>query len=152
MSRQELEMDYIFAHSQKLLPNAWFRKPHCRIREESDDFVLRMHSMLAGQNILDEEIRFPADWWEAVKMRWMPKWMRRRWPVRFTRYSFRAHLVFPDVKTERPAGRYQAINLLPGEPIADDEPRLDIPGGRVIRAHRHMTLAKLVDEVEGEEE
>lgn len=30
-------------------------------------------------------VSYPADWWEALKERWFPKWMLRRWPVKYTK-------------------------------------------------------------------
>lgn len=37
--------------------------------------------------IPDHEIRvdrkWPADWWQAFKERWLPKWALTRWPVKY---------------------------------------------------------------------
>lgn len=27
---------------------------------------------------------YPRDWWQAVKQRWFPFWILRRWPVEYT--------------------------------------------------------------------
>lgn len=27
------------------------------------------------------EIKFPRDWWQAFRERWLPKWWLKRWPV-----------------------------------------------------------------------
>jgi hypothetical protein len=27
--------------------------------------------------------QWPADWWQAVRERWLPAWWLRRWPVRY---------------------------------------------------------------------
>jgi len=36
---------------------------------------------------IDEQgaIRFPADWWQALKLRWFPGWLQRSYPVIYTK-------------------------------------------------------------------
>ena len=34
-----------------------------------------------GQRLDHIEARYPADWWQACKARWFPRWALRRWPV-----------------------------------------------------------------------
>lgn len=53
----------------------------------------------------------PRDWWEAVKARWAPHWLLRRWPVRLTRYEVEALDVYP--RAELPDGIAQWM----GEPV-----------------------------------
>ena len=36
------------------------------------------------------ELSFPADWWQALKERWFPGWMKARWPVEYKRYHVEA--------------------------------------------------------------
>lgn len=43
-------------------------------------------------------IRFPADWWQAVKDRFAPAWFRDRWPVRFTEVTASLAELYPHVK------------------------------------------------------
>ena len=38
-----------------------------------------------------EVIQVPADWRQAVKDRWFPKWAKGRWPVKLTTYYARAY-------------------------------------------------------------
>jgi len=28
--------------------------------------------------------KYPSDWWQSFKERWLPKWLQRRFPVRYT--------------------------------------------------------------------
>lgn len=34
---------------------------------------------------VNEEIKYPKDWWEALKERFFPKWLLRRFPVEYTK-------------------------------------------------------------------
>ena|SRR3990167_8061060 len=45
---------------------------------------------------------YPADWWQAFKARWFPRWLQRRFPpsmtiLRLERYC--PHMRIPDVDT-----------------------------------------------------
>ena len=46
---------------------------------------------------------YPADWWQAFKARWFPRWLLRRYPVRTATVgggwlSLDVHALFPDLK------------------------------------------------------
>jgi hypothetical protein len=43
---------------------------------------------------IDEQsaIHFPATWFEAIKLRWLPSFILRRWPVQYTKEYRRWHL------------------------------------------------------------
>ena len=43
-----------------------------------------------------ETIEYPADWWEALKARWLPTWAKRRWPIRYRHFEINAY--YPTVK------------------------------------------------------
>lgn len=47
-------------------------------------------SMITGET----DDRFPVDWIEALKDRWLPGWARKRWPVRY----IHIRVVFPEYK------------------------------------------------------
>ena len=50
-----------------------------------------------GREIERIECRWPADWWEAVKQRWFPKWMLKRWPVQEEVRRLTARELYPKV-------------------------------------------------------
>lgn len=45
--------------------------------------VTYIHGMLDHKIEIHE--KYPADWWQAFKERWFPKWAKRKWPVRYSR-------------------------------------------------------------------
>ena len=53
----------------------------------------------AGQRI----IKYPANWREAIKERWLPAWLKRKWPVKYKAYD--ALTIFPDFFREHPVPR-----------------------------------------------
>jgi len=64
-----------------------------------DQMVLTLKAEVYGEHLRDH--KFPADWWQAVKDRWFPDWLKRRYPVRYTIISRSA--VYPEMSL--PNGR-----------------------------------------------
>ena len=50
-----------------------------------------------GQRLDHIEARYPADWWQACKARWLPAWAQRRWPVQETVVRLEAVALYPKV-------------------------------------------------------
>lgn len=63
-----------------VLANATFKTKH---QWMADCLVGEMRAYVWGMNEQRIRAAWPADWWEAVKQRFAPKWFLRRWPVRF---------------------------------------------------------------------
>lgn len=57
----------------------------------STDVIMEANAVTALKLLMEvltqEEacVDYPADWWQAIKERWFPTWLRRRSPVRFKR-------------------------------------------------------------------
>lgn len=49
-------------------------------------YTIKTYILGAGEEHVDCDVRWPANWWEAVKDRWLPAWAKRRWPVRYTKH------------------------------------------------------------------
>lgn len=61
---------------------------------QADRFKFDDHITRAGQHLIrlvlniatqEEDLcRYPADWWQALKERWSPEWLKRKTPVKWT--------------------------------------------------------------------
>lgn len=60
-----------------------------------DDIMLRVVQPMWGETLDKIEVRYPADWWEAFKERWLPRWAKKRWPIRYTVKTMTARGVYP---------------------------------------------------------
>lgn len=40
----------------------------------------------------------PADWWQALKVRFAPRWFLKRWPARLKTVTFDAKALVPELK------------------------------------------------------
>ena len=56
------------------------------VRRMGDALVAELTARLLGKRRTEKEITaresVPADWWQALRQRWLPTWWLRRWPVR----------------------------------------------------------------------
>lgn len=63
-----------------------------RIRVERDialrGLVVTLEKAFFGEVVEDQHIEFPSTWWDAVKQRWFPQWLQRKFRVRMTIYEF----------------------------------------------------------------
>jgi hypothetical protein len=57
--------------------------------------ILQFRARVAGERLKREEVRYPADWWQAFKDRWFPMWAKRRWPVRHSVVVLEARGLYP---------------------------------------------------------
>jgi len=80
---------------------------------EVRDLVLKLRARILGERLV--EIKYPADWWQALKDRWFPAWAKERWPVCFKTYDIAA--LYPLVSM--PKERY-FIDLVPFQAVFKD--------------------------------
>lgn len=77
---------------------------HARYRDEEiyetyrHLFLSIQMSVLADHETV-QPVKYPADWWQHFKLRWFPKWAKKRWPVRFSVTEFVATHVYPQLTT-----------------------------------------------------
>ena len=62
---------------------------------------VRIVKTIWGREMQEKEIQYPSNWWEAVKERWAPQWIKDRWPIGYTTERLTArelypHMIFPD--------------------------------------------------------
>lgn len=47
------------------------------------EYQLRVYVLGEKIKSYNKRIDYPADWWEAFKERWMPRWFKRKYPVQY---------------------------------------------------------------------
>ncbi len=83
-----------------------------------EDFLPAAQAMLhrfsvkvASKKIDSKEVIVPADWWQAVKLRFFPAWYLKRWPAKQIRHVLEANAYHPDVAI--PKGRtFVDVNIV----------------------------------------
>lgn len=50
-------------------------------------------------------LRVPADWWQAVKERFFPRWLLKRFPIRYQTYTVHLKALYPSLRLSLPQHR-----------------------------------------------
>lgn len=85
---------------------SWLRS-NSKLRQHRDEMeqqlVLTLHASIYGKDHLKKHvIRYPENWWEAVKERFAPCWFRERYPVRFTEVTASLEELYPEIQPTLP--------------------------------------------------
>jgi len=64
----------------------------------SDQIILRITKAIWGREAQEKEVRYPLDWWEAIKERWAPQWFKDRWPVEYVIEKLTARELYPEMR------------------------------------------------------
>ena len=62
-----------------------------------DQLVLTLAARITTQKLEEITVSYPADWWQAFKKRWFPKWAKKRWPVEKRTHTVSAHALYPKI-------------------------------------------------------
>jgi len=72
-----------------------------------DDLQISTHATWTGEVVIralktalvhkinNSRIQHPENWKEALKERWLPEWVKKKFPVRYKKYD--AYMIFPDL-------------------------------------------------------
>ena len=59
--------------------------------------VTHLTMMVLGERI--KEIKYPLNWVQAFRERWLPQFILRRWPVKY--HIWKVDLLYPEVDSEK---------------------------------------------------
>ena len=65
-----------------------------------DGLLFNLQTYLYGRKQTVLDVRYPSTWIEAVKDRWLPKWFRRWWKVRYTLHQIDVMQVWPEIEVK----------------------------------------------------
>jgi hypothetical protein len=85
---KRLSLDFAIAARMDVDEQAQF---HC------DDICIRVTQGIMGEKLQVVEASAPADWWQAFRERWMPKWWLDRWPVKRNWWRLSARALYPRI-------------------------------------------------------
>lgn len=60
-----------------------------------EGLVLTVERRVWARQIDEQEIKYPATWWDAFKERWYPAWALLRWPAQHRCHSWKAYHTYP---------------------------------------------------------
>ncbi len=57
--------------------------------------VIRIKGSLLVDQVERVNVKYPSDWWQAVKDRWFPKWLLKHYPIQYITQSLSARILYP---------------------------------------------------------
>lgn len=93
------------------------------VRESQKMLIAELRGYILSEKIQSVVIKYPANWIEAIKDRWLPSWAKKKWPVVMARRVVDAVALYPHFKQSVPnsiGGPVKICVLDRGEP-ADGE-------------------------------
>ena len=74
-----------------------------QLREEERELKIRVKRIVWGlEPVKRHVVSYPANWIEAVKQRFAPKWFTRRWPVKMTEVFASLEETYPEFQQAIP--------------------------------------------------
>ena len=68
-------------------------------REEAmRSMVLAIIASVASKKYEFKAVRFPSDWWQALKHRFFPLWLQKKFPVQWDEYKAEACAYYPTIE------------------------------------------------------
>lgn len=73
-----------------------------QVREYMDNtfnvMVYELDGVIAGRVNQEVEVKYPKNWWQAVKERFFPKVLIKRYPVEYQVYKLTATECYPEIQ------------------------------------------------------
>ena len=88
---QQFKWEAAMAFPEQMLQDAIY--PQARFDPFMRHWVLRVRAQIFGEHL--QKVAYPATWWDAVKQRFMPRWLQRWFPVQLQHWS--AIALYPKV-------------------------------------------------------
>jgi len=71
----------------------------------ANQFAIRITKKIWGREMQEKEVQYPSNWWEAIKDRWAPRWIKNRWPIKYTVEKLTARELYPHMIFSSRPGR-----------------------------------------------
>lgn len=73
------------------------------VREFGNRLLLNIEGFIWSEDLGKFDFPIPANWWESFKDAMFPKWLKKYFPVRYTKFSVRVKALYPDLKVAVPS-------------------------------------------------
>ncbi len=87
-----------FAAVRKL-PQGMIRAS-ARFSFDDESIVAKLEQRVWARALHEEVLESPATWIEAIKERFAPRWLLRRWPIQRTKVDMRVYHAYPTLEIQ----------------------------------------------------
>jgi hypothetical protein len=96
----EVQLDLIKMGVQKMFSDTFVQEANVDVVKIAvlDMYQLFVTGKIYGEKSLTEyHVKYPADWWQAVKERFAPAWFAKRYPVVYKEHHITIDAVYPEL-------------------------------------------------------
>ena len=96
----EIVMDRVLFAIQRRIPKVMARDAvnlDTYLDHMTEEMVYSLRYEVLGVHLDERVVRYPADWWQALRARWLPMWWLRRRPVRWTEVRMELKALYPQL-------------------------------------------------------
>jgi len=79
------------------------------LEHAAGDIIAQVRGFVWGERVDALSISHPSDWWQAFKDRWFPRWLLKKYPVKFTKHCFDVRALYPNFKPSVPTEKYNLM-------------------------------------------
>lgn len=72
------------------------------IQGEYQMALLSLSAYVWGEELETKTFKYPVNWWQAVRARWLPQWWLKKHPVKLHTIECSARALYPGMKTKVP--------------------------------------------------
>jgi hypothetical protein len=105
----ELEKIRLFSSAAILKAKLDLIEPEIICEREVDQLVLRLQGYIWGETKFKKTIRYPIDWKQSIKERWFPKWLLKKYPVKYKTHNIDAKIIYPKLKISMPEQKHNLV-------------------------------------------
>ena len=87
-----------------------FLKEYPDLRDMEENLLVTARAIIQGQLLDEVTAKYPADWKEAVKERFFPPFLLKRYPVKYTTLKLEAVAYYPKVAMNMGARVHFLVN------------------------------------------
>lgn len=107
MQEKEIILEKIKLAFDTIFEEPLLLNPEIDIEEVFEKTIkLKMQGFLWGESGDTIKIKYPVDWWEAVKERWFPKWLLKKFPVKYVIHTITPKIIYPTLKISLPEKKH----------------------------------------------
>ena len=65
--------------------------------EQADYLVYELETFVLTETLEDLDVRYPADWVQGIKERWLPLYLKKKFPVKYKYITYKAEALYPKI-------------------------------------------------------
>lgn len=101
----QVQLEKMALAFQQMISDEILLDTSVKLHRFSQDMIIeqvRIWVWAKRDDMVHQHIKYPADWWQAFKERWFPKWLIESYPIRYKVIDLDVRELYPRFKPALP--------------------------------------------------